>query len=255
MTDGNGKIAIVTGGASGIGRAIAIRLAKDGFTSVCVDMAEDVVEKAANLYTAGLKVEACRADLSDTGAAVEVVKQVISRHGRVDVLVNCAGTGVSGKGGAATLEETSVKAWERTFTVNLTSPFLLCRECLPHMKRLEWGRIINISSRAGRTHFVPSSGAAYSASKAGLIGLTRVVAAEGAPHGITANSIAPGRFDTPMANRAPASAIQKAVSMIPLGRIGQPDEIAATAAFLVSDGAAYVTGANIDVNGGAFMGG
>ncbi len=254
MANGNGKIAIVTGGASGIGRAIALQLARDGFVSICVDMAEDVTTKAAELCATGVRLEGCRADLSDTTAAAEIIKEVMSRHNRVDVLVNCAGTAVSGKGGAATLEETSLKSWERTFTVNLTSAFLLCRECFPHMKRLGWGRIINISSRAGRTHFVPSSGAAYSASKAGLIGLTRVVAAEGAPHGITANSIAPGRFDTPMANRASASAIQHAISLIPVGRIGQPDEIAATAAFLVSDGAAYITGANIDVNGGAFMG-
>jgi 3-oxoacyl-[acyl-carrier protein] reductase len=248
------KIAIVTGGASGLGRAIAIRLAKDGARCICVDRAEDVEKKTSDLASTGLKLEAIRADVANAEAIVELVGDVVSRHGRVDVLVNCAGTAVAGRRGAATIEETTLKDWERTFAVNLTAAFLLSRECLPHMKRTGWGRIVKISSRAGRTHFVPSSGAAYSASKAGLIGLTRVIAAEAAPFGITANSVAPGRFDTPMANRATREAIQLAVSAIPLGRIGQPDEIAATVAFLVSEGAAYITGANIDVNGGAFMG-
>jgi 3-oxoacyl-[acyl-carrier protein] reductase len=250
---GGERVALVTGAASGLGLAIATRLAEDGFLAICVDKSENVSKRAAEICSRGLKAEIEVLDLVDTDAIVAMIRKIGDRYQRIDVLVNCAGIGISSNGVAATVEQTRLDHWNRALSVNLTATFLLSREVLPYMTRAGWGRIINISSRAGRT-FVPGSGAAYSASKAGLIGLTRVLAVEGAACGITANVIAPGRFDTPMANRAPPEAIERATALIPVGRIGRPNEVAATAAFLVTDDAGYITGASIDINGGAFMG-
>ena len=177
MQKQQGKVALVTGGASGIGLAIATRFANIGLMAICLDKSESVTDRVSELVKQGLQAEAYQHDLSDTERTGSVVQEIAARHGRIDVLVNNAGVGVLAKGGAASLEDTPLDEWERTLAVNLTSAFLLSREAFPFMKSAGWGRIINISSRAGRTYFVPSSGAAYSASKAGLIGLNRIIAA------------------------------------------------------------------------------
>jgi 3-oxoacyl-[acyl-carrier protein] reductase len=137
--------------------------------------------------------------------------------------------------------------------INLTAPFILCRELVPAMQQRGWGRVINIASRAGRT-FIPPAGLHYSASKAGLIGLTRQLAGSFAAFGITANCIAPGRIETPLSSQSSAEVLRQSVAAIPAQRLGTTDEIAAAARFLASDAAGYVTGVCIDVNGGAFIG-
>jgi NAD(P)-dependent dehydrogenase (short-subunit alcohol dehydrogenase family) len=166
--------------------------------------------------------------------------------------VNNAGGMALPKGGSVAIEDLPTDLWLRTVAVNLTAPFVLCRLALPAMKQKGWGRIVNIASRAGRMA-VPDTSVSYAATKAGLIGMTRIVADQGAKFGITANCIAPGRIATPGGTHATDDVMQRSLRLIPMARLGLPAEIAATVAFLVSDSAAYITGAVIDVNGGAFM--
>jgi 3-oxoacyl-[acyl-carrier protein] reductase len=169
------------------------------------------------------------------------------------VLVNCAGVSQKRNGLPIPPTEVVTAEWQRVLFINLTAPFLLCRELLPGMQAKGWGRVINIASRAGRT-FVPPAGADYATSKAGLIGLTRHLGGTYAPYGITVNCIAPGRVETPLSSQSSAEVLAAAVKGIPVGRLGTTDEVAAAAAYLASDAAAYVTGTCLDVNGGAFIG-
>jgi 3-oxoacyl-[acyl-carrier protein] reductase len=151
------------------------------------------------------------------------------------------------------VDEIDDDSWAFTLTVNLHAPFALVRSFLPGMREREWGRIVNIASRAGRA-FSSGSSASYSASKAGIIGLTRVIAGENAALGITANVVAPGRTATPLMLSQSAAVQQEGLREIPRGRTGEPRDIAAAVAYLASESAANVVGAVLDVNGGTFMG-
>ena len=247
MTDT--KTALVTGAASGIGLAIARRLARDGYQVLMADRA-DSVHQAASLAAEG--AVAATGLIADVGSAagIDALRSQLGER-RVDVLVNNAGIsrGRAGFDVTATMPE----EWERVIAVNLTAPFLLSQIVVPGMRQRGWGRIVNIASRAGRTG-VLTGGLPYAASKAGLIGMTRALALQCAAQGITANSIAPGWVETPLTGRTPPAAAAKALQAIPLGRVAQPDEIAGIVAFLCSADAAYITGAVIDANGGSFMG-
>ncbi|MGE3142727.1 MAG: SDR family oxidoreductase [Hyphomonadaceae bacterium] len=241
------RVAIVTGAAQGLGLAIATRLAREGMKMFCVDRAEGVKNVAADLRAAGLEAEGAVFDLGSQAAAQAVVKGALDRYGALHVLVNNAGIGVKRM---PKIEELAPEEWRGVLDVNLTAPFLLAREAMPLMKKQGWGRIINISSRAGRTA-VYGADASYSATKAGIIGLSRLLASEGAKFGVTANAICPGRFDTEM-GAVPAGF--DIAGAIPVGRVGRPEELGALAAFLASEEAGFITGAVIDINGGAFMG-
>ena len=247
MTDT--KTALVTGAVSGIGLAIARRLARDGYQVLMADRA-DSVHQAASLAAEG--AVAATGLIADVGSAagIDALRSQLGER-RVDVLVNNAGIsrGRAGFDVTATMPE----EWERVIAVNLTAPFLLSQIVVPGMRQRGWGRIVNIASRAGRTG-VLTGGLPYAASKAGLIGMTRALALQCAAQGITANSIAPGWVETPLTGRTPPAAAAKALQAIPLGRVAQPDEIAGIVAFLCSADAAYITGAVIDANGGSFMG-
>lgn len=251
---GEKRIAVVTGAASGIGLAIAECLARAQMRVLLVDRNPAVHDRARELAGKNLDVDAHVADLSQEGDILGVATHVKASAGRCDVLVNNAGVHPKNKGDKFSLTEIGFADWEAVLRVNLSAPFLLCRELVPLMQANGWGRIINIASRAGRT-YIPPVGVHYSASKAGLIGMTRQIAGDYARFGITANCIAPGRIETPLSSLSSRSIIEKAVQGIPVGRLGTPEEIAAVAGFLASDGAAYVTGVVIDVNGGGFMGG
>jgi|HubBroStandDraft_3_1064219.scaffolds.fasta_scaffold141752_2 3-oxoacyl-[acyl-carrier protein] reductase len=247
------RVAVVTGAAGGLGWATAQRLATDGFVVVCVGRGDNVAARAAELRAGGADADSEIVDVADTDAAVASVAAIAQRHQRLDVLINNAGGALhSAAGTPLSVEETSIDAWARIIALNLTAPFILSREAMPHMKRNRWGRIVNVSSRAGRTG-IEAADTPYSAAKAGVLGLTRHLAMRFAKHNITVNAIAAGRFGTDKANAMEQSLVAAAVASIPVGRAGFPDEFAATVSFLVSDGAAYMTGATLDVNGGAFM--
>ncbi|MDO8704413.1 MAG: SDR family NAD(P)-dependent oxidoreductase [Sulfuricaulis sp.] len=246
------RVAVVTGAASGIGLAIAGSLAAAGMRVLLVDRDAAVRDRVRALADKGFEVDALVADLSREDEILGVARHIKASAGRCDVLVNNAGIHPKNKGDKFAMPEISLADFETVLRVNLSAPFLLCRELLPLMKANGWGRIVNIASRAGRT-FIAPVGVHYSASKAGLIGMTRQIAGEFAAFGITANCIAPGRIETPLSSQSSPSIIEKAIQGIPAGRLGTTDEIAAVANFLASEGAGYVTGVVIDVNGGVFM--
>jgi 3-oxoacyl-[acyl-carrier protein] reductase len=178
------------------------------------------------------------------------LRYVEGQFGRLDILVNNAGISPSHEGRSLDLEDMPVEEWDRVIAVNLTGTFLMCRAALPLMKRGKWGRIVNFSSQGGRTRSL-LSGAHYAATKAGLIGFTRILAGQVGKHGITANCIAPGRIDTEQSRSFGDAAAYAA--QLPVGRLGEPQDIAAGVEYLVSEGASFVTGTVLDVNGGYFM--
>ncbi|MCW5652744.1 SDR family NAD(P)-dependent oxidoreductase [Hydrogenophaga sp.] len=244
---------LVTGGATGIGLAIARGFIAQGHRVMISGSRPTVPDMARQLSSPACPVHAHVADLASeaqTLALAEETRRVFG--GGCDVLVNCAGYSQKRNGEAIPPTEVSSADWNRILHINLTAPFLLCRELIPAMRERGWGRVINIASRGGRT-YVPFAGADYAAAKAGLIGLTRHLAGTYAGEGITVNAIAPGRIDTPLSNTSSDAVKARAAAAIPAGRFGTPEEIAAVAMFLASDGAAYLTGACLDVNGGVFM--
>jgi len=247
------RVAFVTGAASGLGLSTIERLAAEGCTTILVDRSDKVLQVAERLRGDGRLAEGHVANVTDEAAMTALVSDLTARHGGIDILVNNAGGMQLPRGGSVAIEDLPTDLWARTIAVNLTAPFVLCRLVFPAMKAKGWGRIINIASRAGRMA-VPDTSVSYAATKAGLIGMNRIVADQGAKFGITSNCIAPGRIATPGGTNATDEVMQRSLRRIPAGRLGLSTEIAATIAFLVSDGAAYITGAVIDVNGGAFMG-
>jgi len=252
------RIAIVTGGASGLGLATARRLAADGLTVAIADLRPDAARDAAAALGAehiGLTV-----DVADESSVVALFDTVEQKLGPVAVLAHFAGMlSTAPKPGRLPLVEITAQEWDRVMAVNGRGAFLCVREMLRRRSsgtRVEHGRIVTVSSLAGQVGGM-QSGAAYSASKGAVLSLTKVAAREAAPLGITVNAIAPGPIDTPMLQQtvAEGNGDQKylGLAQVPLGRIGVPDEIAAAVGFLVSPGGAFVTGATIDVNGGMSM--
>ncbi|TQC48204.1 SDR family oxidoreductase [Rhodococcus sp. WS4] len=196
---------------------------------------------------------AYHADLANRAALREFVDWMHSTYDGCDALINCAGINVYlPDGEQPPVDELEDHDWDRTLAINLTAPFLLTRGFLPRMKARGWGRIVNIASRAAHMYY-PGANSAYGASKAGLLGLTRFTAGEAANSGVTSNTVAPGRISTPLANKATPKVVQSAVNSIPLGRVGEVEEIAAAVGFLASEQSSYINGAVIDVNGGAYM--
>jgi NAD(P)-dependent dehydrogenase (short-subunit alcohol dehydrogenase family) len=249
MTEPVEKVAIVTGGASGIGLAIAQRLAGDGAKVAIFDLDADIAEdQAAKIRAAGGAALAVRVDVSDRGQIQDAVDAVHEKFGAVTILVNNAGME-----GFQPFLKISTENWNRLLAVNLTGTFHCCQIVLPDMIATGWGRIVNISSSS--THGGQPFMAHYVASKSAVVGLTKSLALEFGPKGITVNTIPPGFIDTPMTRRNEAkgrlgNTVEHHAQQTPVRRAGRPEDIAAACAFLVSDEASYITGQVIGVNGG-----
>ena len=238
-----GKIALVTGGAGGIGVACARALAREGATVVVADIDGEAASRIAE-ELAGHSV-AC--DVSRPEHARRVVEEAVNHCGGLDVLVACAGAFH-----ATPLDRIETDEWDRIQNVNLRGVFLVAQAALAVMIPNRAGRIVTIGSLAGQSGGL-AAGASYAASKAGVAALTKSIARFAGPHGITANCVNPGLIDTPMLEAWPPEALERTVSQTPLGRLGTPEEVAAIVVMLASDGASFVHGAHIDVNGGLFM--
>lgn len=239
----NGKTALVTGASRGIGRAIALRLAEDGANvAVIYAGSADKAEAVVNEITAlGVNAKAYRCNVADSAAVSETVKAVTNDLGKIDILVNNAG--ITRDGLMLRMKD---EDFDAVLDTNLKGAFNMIRACYSGFIRKKSGRIINISSVSG---IMGNAGQAnYSASKAGVIGLTKSVARELASRGITCNAVAPGFIQTDMTENLGAN--NPLLNSIPLGRMGKPEDIAAAVAFLASDSAAYITGEVLKVDGG-----
>lgn len=250
------RTTVITGAASGLGLAIARRLADEQHTLVLVDRSEAVHETAEALAGSAAGARGIRADLADRASIADLTETVTRECGGVDILVNNAGVHPKREDGSHyPVPDITQDQWDLVMAINLTAPFLLSQWALGSMKERGWGRIVNISSRAGRV-YSDVAGAHYSASKAAIIGLTRSLAGDGGGFGVTVNTVAPGRIKTPLSDLGGESGSlnlhERFAASVPLRRIGQPEEIAATVEFLISDGSSFITGAVLDVNGGTF---
>jgi len=245
--DLNGKVALVTGSARGIGQAIALTLAKRGADLVLVDLEEAALKIVAQeIEVLGKKALALKADVSNSEAVEKLVEQAIESFGKIDILVNNAG--ITRDNLLLRMKE---EDWDAVLKVNLKSAFLLIKAASRHMMKQRWGRIINISSVIG---LMGNTGQAnYAASKAGLIGLTKSAARELASRGITVNAIAPGFIQTQMTASLPQEIKDKLRAAVPLGFLGEVEDVAHTVAFLVSPDTRYITGQVINVDGGMVM--
>jgi NAD(P)-dependent dehydrogenase (short-subunit alcohol dehydrogenase family) len=240
------RVVLVTGAARGMGRATATAFAERGATVVMNDL------RTADLEAAAARIEgstrAVSGNVGDEGDVLQMVDGILAELGRLDVLVNNAGILFPTR-----LLDITPNEWRSTLEVNLTGSFLLTQAVARPMIEREWGRIVNVSSSAGKT-VSTLGGAHYTASKHGLLGLTRAAARELAPYGITVNAVCPGLIDTEMAreNTTPAR-LRAYEESFPIPRLGTPAEVVAAILFLASEDAAYITGAALDVNGGDLM--
>ncbi len=244
----SGRVAFVTGASQGIGRTCALRLAKDGASVVVAARNKEKLDELVNEIAAeGGKAHAISLDVADEEQVKSAVKATIAQFGKVDVLVNNAGI---------TRDQLVMRMkradWDAVLQTNLTSAYLCIQQIIPSMLKQRWGRIVNVTSVFGQMG--QAGQANYSASKAGLIGLTMAIAREVGSRSITCNAVAPGFIETAMTAVLSDEFKQSAVKQIPLGRVGTSEDVASAVAFLASDEASYITGHVLNVNGGMLMG-
>ena len=242
MAINKGRVAIVTGAGQGLGEGIAKRLAAEGARVLAVDMNPNTLEKVvAEINAAGGEAMALVADVGLKAETERIAQTAIDKWGTIDILVNNAGINRD-----AIFYKMTEQQWDDVLRVNLKGVFMLMQACYAPMREQKYGRIINMSSSAMRGNVGQAN---YAAAKAAIIALTNTFALENAKHGITANTICPGAIDTPMARAVPESVLQGWINAIPAGRIGTPEDIAEMVAFFAGEGAGFVNGQHIWVDG------
>jgi NAD(P)-dependent dehydrogenase (short-subunit alcohol dehydrogenase family) len=243
------KVAIVTGGAKGIGKSIVLALSEAGATTIIADIDVDKgkeLEKCMNNIKK-LKAEFVFTDVSDSKSVNKLVDYVIKKFKRIDIIVNNAGILHD-----AFITDIDDATWDKVLNVNLRGVFYCCRAVIPHMINQKYGKIINIASAGGKLGF-PYAGVDYCASKGGVMALTRQLANQVSKYGINVNAVAPGTTETDLIKNRNEKQKKFITSKIPLGRMGKPEDTAAAVLFLASSGADYITGETLDVNGGLYM--
>ncbi len=245
MAEMTGQVALVTGGVRGIGAAISRRLVGRGVV-VAAGYSRDSTGAVRFADEFGDKISIHQGNIGSSGDCERVIGEVLEKHGRLDILVNNAGITAD-----RTVRRMAPEDWDRVVQVNLSGAFYLCRGVLQHMLDRGSGRIINISSIIGEAGNIGQAN--YAAAKAGLFGLTMSLAQETAPKGITVNDVAPGYIATDMVAAVPQEALDKVVAKIPVGRLGQPDEVARVVEFLADPDSSFITGQIFSVNGGQYM--
>lgn len=239
-----GKVALVTGAAKGIGKAIALLYAEKGADVILMDISDEVLNVEKDIQKLGRKTLVLKTDLTKRDKVTESVAHAVDMFGRLDILVNCAGVVFLDDA-----ENLSDEYWDTTIAVNLKAPFVLSQLTARQMIKQKSGCIINIASQAG--FIALDKHIAYTASKAAIIGITKVMAAEWAEYGIRVNAISPTVILTELGKKAWAGAVGDAMKKkIPSGRFGYPEEVAACAVFLASDAAGMITGSNLVIDGG-----
>ena len=245
------KVALIAGGAQGLGRGIAERLIRDGFQVVIGDIDAVALANMPAQRVNGPAVLGLPLDVTSEESVASLMAEIDRRFGRLDVVINSAGILGAVNGAMPTVEGSPLAVWQRVLAVNLTGTFLVCRAAIPLMRRGGWGRFVNIASRTARTR---SGNPAYSASKGGIITFSRNLAAEVAPHGITVNCLAPSWVETPLTKAMDDQALRaRKIAETPIGRIGTVEDMAGAVAFLLSHDASFITGSVMDVNGGSYM--
>lgn len=242
----SGKTAIVTGAARGLGKGIALKLAQEGANVVVADvLIESARETAKEIESLGGKAIGLQADISNLEQVEALFQSAVEQFGKVDIVVNNAGINKD-----AMLHKTSDEQWDKVIAVNLTGTFYMMREAAKRMRDQESGRIINIASASWLGNVGQTN---YSASKAGVVGMTKTATRELARKNITCNAICPGFIDTDMTRGVPEKVWEMMVAKIPAGRAGKPEDVANLVAFLASDEAAYINGEVINVGGGMVL--
>lgn len=243
------KVALVTGGTSGLGAAICAHLACDGYQVVAnylPALESQALDWQKEFESKGLTCALTACDVSDTASCQSMADSLIKEFGRVDVLVNNAGITRD-----STLKNMEIDQWNAVINTNLSSLFNVCKPMLESMQKNRFGRIVNISSvSAQRGQFGQTN---YAAAKAGVHGFTKALAQETARYGVTVNTISPGFINTAMVDAIPDELRTEIIASIPVGRVGQPQDIARAVRFLVDDDAGYITGTEVSINGGLFM--
>lgn len=240
------KVALVTGSGQGLGKAIAFALAREGAKIAINDISFNEAkarETVDELRAKGVEAELFLADVTDEASVNTMVEKVLEHFERIDILVNNAGINRDGL-----VHKGDLKNWNAVLSVNLTGPFICTKAVLPSMRKNNYGRIINISSLTARMGIFGTG--YYATTKSGLLGLTRVTAAENSTKGITCNALAPGYIKTDMMMKYPQEQLDALIAKIPAGRLAEPEEIAEAALFLAADTSSYITGAILDINGG-----
>lgn len=243
-----GRVALITGGGGGVGRALSLAFAGEGVAVAVVDRAEEAALKVADeVKSAGGEAIGLKADVSSWEQLSAAVEQTARRFGGLDILVNAAGIRA-----VATLENTTDEVFDLHMNVNLRGTFYSCKAAAPFMKEKGWGRIVNISSASGRRGH-PFAGSTYAAAKAGVLGLTKSLARELAPHSITVNAIAPTTINTHFIDAFTPEQREAARRSTPLGRLAEPEDMVGPVLLLASEQGRFITGQTITVDGGQLM--